>query len=242
MASAPGMRACADSSSRSEARPRRRRASSSRRHPAKKARSITATGRWCVTRRRFCKAAKYDLVEEFRDAGVSGTKDLDRPPRPRGAPRPHREQRGEGGGCGTRGSPRARPHGLRGDPRPTRPSRREGDHSRRGRPIERRRRSDADVDPPGARRRRPVRQERDGPEAPRRPGTAAAEGTPGRGAQAVRLPARRDAWSSSTCGPCASPRRATELRGDCRQLNAEGHTTRYGKPWTRAAVFQVLSR
>lgn len=26
------------------------------------------------------------------------------------------------------------------------------------------------------------------------------------------------------------------------QLNAEGHTTRYGKPWTRAGVFQVLSR
>jgi DNA invertase Pin-like site-specific DNA recombinase len=26
------------------------------------------------------------------------------------------------------------------------------------------------------------------------------------------------------------------------QLNAEGHTTRYGKPWTRAAVHVVLSR
>jgi Recombinase len=26
------------------------------------------------------------------------------------------------------------------------------------------------------------------------------------------------------------------------QLNDEGRTTRYGKPWTRAAVFQVLSR
>jgi DNA invertase Pin-like site-specific DNA recombinase len=26
------------------------------------------------------------------------------------------------------------------------------------------------------------------------------------------------------------------------QLNAEGHTTRYGKPWTRAGVFQVLAR
>ena len=26
------------------------------------------------------------------------------------------------------------------------------------------------------------------------------------------------------------------------QLNTEGHTTRYGKPWTRAGVFQVLSR
>ena len=26
------------------------------------------------------------------------------------------------------------------------------------------------------------------------------------------------------------------------KLNAEGRTTRYGKPWTRAGVFQVLSR
>jgi DNA invertase Pin-like site-specific DNA recombinase len=26
------------------------------------------------------------------------------------------------------------------------------------------------------------------------------------------------------------------------QLNSEGHPTRYGKPWTRAGVFQVLSR
>ena len=26
------------------------------------------------------------------------------------------------------------------------------------------------------------------------------------------------------------------------QLNAEGHTTRYGKAWTRTAVFQILSR
>ena len=26
------------------------------------------------------------------------------------------------------------------------------------------------------------------------------------------------------------------------RLNVEGHTTRYGKPWTRAGVFQVLSR
>jgi hypothetical protein len=25
-------------------------------------------------------------------------------------------------------------------------------------------------------------------------------------------------------------------------LNAEGRTTRYGKPWTRAGVFQVLTR
>ena len=30
--------------------------------------------------------------------------------------------------------------------------------------------------------------------------------------------------------------------GIARQLNAEGRTTRYGKPWTRAGVFQVLSR
>jgi DNA invertase Pin-like site-specific DNA recombinase len=30
--------------------------------------------------------------------------------------------------------------------------------------------------------------------------------------------------------------------GIATQLNAEGHTTRYGRPWTRAAVFQVLSR
>jgi DNA invertase Pin-like site-specific DNA recombinase len=30
--------------------------------------------------------------------------------------------------------------------------------------------------------------------------------------------------------------------GIAAQLNAEGHTTRYGKAWTRAAVFQVLSR
>jgi DNA invertase Pin-like site-specific DNA recombinase len=29
---------------------------------------------------RFCKAAKYELVEEFRDEGVSGTKDLDSRP------------------------------------------------------------------------------------------------------------------------------------------------------------------
>ena len=26
------------------------------------------------------------------------------------------------------------------------------------------------------------------------------------------------------------------------QLNSEGHTTRYGKQWTRASVFQVLAR
>jgi len=26
------------------------------------------------------------------------------------------------------------------------------------------------------------------------------------------------------------------------QLNTEGHTTRYGKPWTRAGVFQMLNR
>jgi len=32
------------------------------------------------------------------------------------------------------------------------------------------------------------------------------------------------------------------FEGIAAQLNAEGHTTRYGKPWTRAAVFQVLSR
>jgi hypothetical protein len=32
--------------------------------------------------------------------------------------------------------------------------------------------------------------------------------------------------------------------GIATQLNAEGHTTRYGRPWTRAAVFKVepLSR
>ena len=30
--------------------------------------------------------------------------------------------------------------------------------------------------------------------------------------------------------------------GIATQLNAEGHTTRYGKAWTKAAVFQVLSR
>jgi DNA invertase Pin-like site-specific DNA recombinase len=30
--------------------------------------------------------------------------------------------------------------------------------------------------------------------------------------------------------------------GIASQLNAEGRTTRYGKPWTRAGVFQVLSR
>jgi DNA invertase Pin-like site-specific DNA recombinase len=30
--------------------------------------------------------------------------------------------------------------------------------------------------------------------------------------------------------------------GIATQLNAEGHTTRYGKAWTRAAVFQILSR
>lgn len=30
--------------------------------------------------------------------------------------------------------------------------------------------------------------------------------------------------------------------GIAAQLNAEGHTTRYGKPWSRAGVFQVLSR
>jgi hypothetical protein len=30
--------------------------------------------------------------------------------------------------------------------------------------------------------------------------------------------------------------------GIAQQLNAEGHTTRYGKPWTRAAVHVVLSR
>jgi DNA invertase Pin-like site-specific DNA recombinase len=30
--------------------------------------------------------------------------------------------------------------------------------------------------------------------------------------------------------------------GIAAQLNAEGHTTRYGKAWTRAPVFQVLSR
>ena len=31
-------------------------------------------------------------------------------------------------------------------------------------------------------------------------------------------------------------------QGIAAQLNVEGHTTRYGKAWTRAAVFQVLSR
>jgi DNA invertase Pin-like site-specific DNA recombinase len=30
--------------------------------------------------------------------------------------------------------------------------------------------------------------------------------------------------------------------GIAKQLNTEGKTTRYGKPWSRAAVFQVLSR
>jgi DNA invertase Pin-like site-specific DNA recombinase len=30
--------------------------------------------------------------------------------------------------------------------------------------------------------------------------------------------------------------------GIAAQLNAEGHTTRYGKLWTRAGVFQILSR
>ena len=32
------------------------------------------------------------------------------------------------------------------------------------------------------------------------------------------------------------------FEGIAAQLNAEGHTTRYGKAWTRAAVFQILSR
>ena len=30
--------------------------------------------------------------------------------------------------------------------------------------------------------------------------------------------------------------------GIAAQLSAEGHSTRYGRPWTRAAVFQILSR
>jgi len=35
---------------------------------------------------------------------------------------------------------------------------------------------------------------------------------------------------------------ALSFEGIARQLNDEGHTTRYGKPWTRAAVHMVLSR
>jgi hypothetical protein len=32
------------------------------------------------------------------------------------------------------------------------------------------------------------------------------------------------------------------FKGIAQQLNTEGRTTRYGKRWSRVAVFQVLSR
>ena len=126
---------------------------------------------------RFCKAAKYDLVEEFRDEGVSGTKDLDSRPGLAAL-----LDRIESNGV-TVLKLRAARERLR----------------RKGHRVEGRK-------PYGFR--------------------------PDEQAIVEHMRALR-----------AKPRgERLSFEGIAAQLNAEGHTTRYGKPWTRAAVFQVLSR